>query len=655
MLITIYKMLHYTMLAICETFRIRQTLIPTTVIVIGMALPAALQMGFRDGLGSDLEQAITKSPKASELQITATSQDAALTRSGMAEMRRGDSRIGLLIPEVTKVVQVAVPNQPGENITVTLLPTVTGDPYLKFYDADVLSDGDRGILLSSHLAEKLNVGANSGRQQSIRILLSREEDDGLHSYEADLPVRGVKDFANAPIAYVDLAMMDELEAFHQGEAISEFDWPAMDRVAKVGYESYLAFSKTEFGIQDKMKLMAHGLKYQDLDDHVPEYNLFGCLQPHQLFVYRIYADGTKADVGEGMLTLSPAEVETFSDADDIVVPWSAPANGSLNDDPATVVGLSFRPRWLSRHLSDGVSAFGKDSEEFTVAVSGVASPSNTVMNLTVDHQVVVPVTVHPDGSDPATVNASPLAPLGPAFQSAYGAFISSLHGSAKAPAVSGIAPATASITAIVPAELLAHLKATARGQCHFDESVAQFRTPHQENKYFRARVIASNIHAVPELDAWFRSTGYAVISNTTQVRELRNHLDKIHLWSQVVIGTVGILGFFTLIMTLLDNTQRKRRSIALLMSLGAGRLGICYVFLVRAVLISLLAAMATIGLSIAAADALSEYGANCRITMETLTVVCGVAIASCVCGALISMVPLRSIDASSVANRAEHN
>ena len=168
-------------------------------------------------------------------------------------------------------------------------------------------------------------------------------------------------------------------------------------------------------------------------------------------------------------------------------------------------------------------------------------------------------------------------------------------------------------------------------------------------------MIASNIHAVPELDAWFRRSGYAVISNTTQVQELRNHLDKIHLWSQVVIGTVGILGFFTLIMTLLDNTQRKRRSIALLMSLGAGRLGICYVFLVRAVLISLLAATATIGLSIAAADALSEYGANCRISMETLMVVCGVAIASSVCGALVSMVPLRSIDASSVANRAEYN
>ena len=656
MLNMILKAYHYTTLAVAETFRIRQTLIPTTVIVIGMALPAALQLGFRDGLGSDLQRAITKSPKASELLIAGTSQNTALTRSDMQQMREHDSRIGLLIPEVTKVAQVVMPNQSAEAVTVTLLPTVSGDPFLKFHSTDVLCEDDRGIVLSTRLAEKLQIDPKSTLQKSIRIRLNREEDDGLHSYEADLPVRAVSDFANAPIAYIELGLMEQLEAFHQGEPLAEFNWPAMSRTTQVGHECYLAFSKTKFGLQDTMKLMAHGLKFEELADHVPERNLFGCLQQHQLHVYRIYAEATKAQTGAGLLTLSPTDVETFSDADDVVVPWSNPADGLLNDQSATFVGLTFRPRWLSRYLAEGVSVFGQDADELSVSVPQAAIPATSEMTLTIDNKLIVPVVAQ--NPKTAATAGTPANPVGSAFQSALGAFMSSLQGANSTPTPPPPLPSTSSglapVTAVVPAELLAHLKSAARGQCRFDDSVAQFRTSSHENKYFRARVIASEIHDVPELDAWFRQKGYAVISNTTQVQELRNHLSRIQLWSHVVIGTVGVLGFFTLIMTLLDNTQRKRRSIALLMSLGAGRLGICYVFLIRAVLISILAAMATVGLSIVAADALSQYGANCRISMDTLKIVCGVAIASCVFGALVSMIPLRSIDAASVANRADH-
>jgi len=647
MILLLIRLIHYTYVAVCETFRIRQTLLPTTVIVIGMALPAALQMGFRDGLGQDLQEAITKSPKASELQITATSKDAALTNDSISRLTSTDRRIQLVIPEVTKVVQIPLPDvtQEPHFVSVTLLPTVAGDPYLRFHDIDVLKNGDHGILLSSRLAEQLNMRGDVS-SQSVEIQLARQEDSGMKTYAAHLPVRGVADFSKAAVAYVNWDLMDRLEAFHQGEALPEFDWPAMTREASIGYESYLAFSKSPFEDRDKMKLLAHGLHTEDLPKHEPEFRLFGAMQEHELFGCRIFAKSSSQ--GDGLLTMSASDIERISDVDDVVVPWSEPVTSQINGDQVTLVGLSFRPRWLSKFFVGDLRPYNKSSDEFSIVGPTHVRWSDATLGLNSDPPVDIPLTlINPvAGQTVATpkalLNIGPAAPLG--------------VGSAVAHAQVTHAGQTTfanQLPAVVPAKLLAHLRAAARQDCVFDATALQFRTPSQPNRYFRARVIAADIHSVPELDSLLQTRGYAVISQKTQVQELRNHLKKIHLWSQVVIVTVGLLGFLTLIMTLLDNTRRKQKSIALLMSFGAGRFGICYVFVLRAFLISLLAAASTATLSLLLADALSRYGANCRISLETLRGVCGVSVMSCVFGSFVSLVPLQGIDPASVANRAE--
>ena len=325
MITLLIKTFHYTLLAFCETFRIRQTLIPTFIIVVGMALPAAMQMGFRDGLGRDLENAITKSPRASEIQITATSKNGAFTSNSIQGLIAGDKRIRLVIPDVTKVVQMPIPGtlQDPQTISVTLLPTVAGDPYLKFYDADLMQNGDFGILLSSHLAEQLKIPSDD-LGQGVEIQLSREEDSGLQNYRTTLPIRGVADFAKAPIAYVNWELMDRLEAFHQGEAVTEFGWSAMAREAAIGFEQYLAFSKSHFSPRDTMKLLAHGLQSEKIPENQPEASLWGVLQHQELHAYRIFAEGVDPTQGHGLLSLSAGDVERISDVDDVVVPWSEP-------------------------------------------------------------------------------------------------------------------------------------------------------------------------------------------------------------------------------------------------------------------------------------------------------------------------------------------
>ena len=247
----------------------------------------------------------------------------------------------------------------------------------------------------------------------------------------------------------------------------------------------------------------------------------------------------------------------------------------LEHDPVVLVGLSFRPRWLSRFFADEIRPFRQGGNEFTVVAPDRAQTTGTV-RLKIDQMIDITLTqVGPDATH-VTVAPNPFSKIGPAVQSAYGAFVGSLQGTTGPPVAGTFS--TLPSTVLVPARLLAHLKAVTRDECVFDDSVSKFRTPSRPNRYFRARVIATDIHSVPELDSMFQQRGFATISQKTQVQELRNHLSQIQLWSRVVIVTVGALGFLTLIMTLLDNTQRKRQSIALLMSLGAGRLGICYVF-----------------------------------------------------------------------------
>lgn len=634
-----------TYLAFCETFRIRQTLIPTTVIVIGMALPAAIQMGFRDGLGKELEQAITKSPKASELQITATSKRAAITNRLIEQMQNDDPRIRFVIPDVTKVVQMSFPGSTvgTKPVSVTLLPTVSGDPLLEFYGSDVLPPGGHGVVLSSALAKQLNL-RTALPGDTVEIELTREEDNGLQSYKATLPVHGIGDFADAPIAYVDWGLMDQLEGFHQGAALPVFGWPAMARGTATFFESYLAFSKTPFDQRDQMKLLAHGLKFEEVPQDHPERTLFGFLESHQLHSYRIFADGTDPTEGEGLLSLSAIMVERITDADDVAIPWSEPVHGDVNNSAAIVVGLSFRSRWLLDMFVDGVKPFAPEDIELSGLLLGNTQLQGSDFELTTGPDLRLQL--NPINPGTGSIAPNPISRATAPLPTAIDPGKNSLASIPKA-------DPNREQTLIVPAELLAHIKATSRGECEFDSSVSQFLKSKQPNQYFRARVIAQDIHSVPDLDDEFQRSGYAVISQKTQVRELRNHLTKLHLWSQVVIVTVGSLGFFTLIMTLLDNTARKRGQIALLMANGASRRLICYVFVLRALLISGIALLATTFVSLSAAEALSRYGVSCWISADTLIIVSGASVLSCLLGAFVSLVPLRNIDPASIATQAE--
>lgn len=392
-----------------------------------------------------------------------------------------------------------------------------------------------------------------------------------------------------------------------------------------------------------MKLRAHGLRFEVIKPVDPAATLHGLLNSHNFHVFRVFADGAQPGrVGARLLSMSAREVESITDVDDVVVPWSTPVEADLNEKSARLIGLTFNPRWLQSAFIAEVRPFHPDAQELSVHIVNNTDFLGKEISLKTSFGVKVPLILTNPQQDSGSSSQQALRrSVGPAFQSAVQAFMTSLSGNNPASQATAL-PTTPRIIAAVPAPLLAHLTAAEQGRCIFDQSTGEFPSPVQSNVYFRGRAVAKDIHAVPELDEFFAERGYAVISQRGRVEELEGHLKSIALWTRVVIGTVAGLGFVTLVMTLLDNTQRKRRSIGLLLSLGAGRLAIAYVFTLRAFLIGTLAAVTTVGLAVLAAHGLTTWGAACRLSSETLTAVSGLAVLACLIGAIASIVPLQN-------------
>lgn len=158
------------------------------------------------------------------MQITAASTNAGLTAETAAKLESQHSGIRFVIPEVTKVIRILPVGETDEAgfVSVSLLPTVPGDPQLEFYNADVLTENRPGIVLSRFLAESLNLDfvpvdgrfAPRKSDQTVTFQISREGPNGLEVFDGTLPVAAIAEFAESSVAYVHWSLMDQLESFH---------------------------------------------------------------------------------------------------------------------------------------------------------------------------------------------------------------------------------------------------------------------------------------------------------------------------------------------------------------------------------------------------------------------------------------------------------
>jgi len=618
------------------------------MIVSGIAVPLAMLLGLTEGLIRQQERDFLKSPSAIEIALSATGKSGPLTREREREIQEAHSGIAAIIPDVTKVVTLTNRTHKKEVSSTTVRCTQPGDPLLAFYGADVLATGNKGIVLSRYLADalKVNYEPGTGRElkvatgQAVLLTIRRHEGDGTATASAELQVAAIADFnAAVPVAYLHRELVDWMDDYQQGRSVPELDWPGYARSTEVAYEQYLSFSKHQLETVDELKLRAHGLKAALLDPQNPDdeqlRTLHGCLLNHPHYVYRLFAEGADPDQKRRPLLSRPAaEIEAITDMDDVVVPWSRPLSVPIGGIDRTAVGLTFPKRWLKSVLAEGVTPFTEADSEFSLRLlqsgpfgSGTARlplPGNVVVTLQVTAAPLIaaaaPDPLMPDPAstdDPNTSDDDPPA-------------ITQTVVTAKPV----LPPATSipSDIVLIPAPLLSHLHAVEQGEAEFDKSVELFVDKQTEPTYYQARVIAIDIHSVPVVDDALRQFGFAVQSQRTRVEEIRSYAETLKLMVRLVGGTVFVFGLFTLCVAMADNSLRKRRSIGILRSMGAGRLGVAYVVSLRGLLIGLTAGVITWPFAAIAGRLLTQFVAPCLIQRDHLLLVSAISVGACLIG-----------------------
>lgn len=157
----------------------------------------------------------------------------------------------------------------------------------------------------------------------------------------------------------------------------------------------------------------------------------------------------------------------------------------------------------------------------------------------------------------------------------------------------------------------------------------------RENAYFQARVIATDIHAVPAVDDLLTKEGFATQSQRIRVQELQGYARTLRLLVYVVGGILAYAGLSTLMTTFWQKTNRKARFMADLRLLGARPLTIVYIVLVRGLMIGAVAGGVTIALAGTAARLLTRYVAECTIVPEHVFLVALAALVAAGVGSLL--------------------
>ena len=621
-------------------------------ILCGIAVPLVLLLGLTDGLVRQQERDFLRSPSAIQIRASVTGAAPPITRALEQQWEQMDN-VAQVIPDITKVVTLSntLPDVTLPGITVRC--TKPGDRLLGFYGVDVMKTGEPGIVISQRLAEALKVDYQEGSKGKLKVAIgqkltlraTRQDTAGASTAEVDVPVQGVADFGGASMtAYLTRDFMNHIEDYQQGRTVAAFNWPGSSQPVPIAYNEYLAFTREPFSKMDDLKLKAHGLTAALLDAGVPEQEeqrtLFGLLDASDLLVYRIFASSTVPG-GPPELTQTGGKIEAITDVDDVVLGWVTPQLKSLEGQEYRLVGLTLRKRWLKKKFVTARVASATSLKNLQILLPHDKTPPRSMaMNLAGTDQI----------SLAPLLNRSNLTPTGTAPQPVAGslgqsgkALVAQLFG-LKLPATKtpqAATPVASANTAAIPVAVtstafLSHLAFHERGEAVWDEAQQTFVRATEDNDYYQARVVARDIHAVPEVDATLRKLGYATQSQSTRVGELQGYAKTLRLLVYVVGGTVFFFGFWSLAAALAENTDRKRKSIGTLRMLGVGRLGVCYIVVMRGLMIAVVSGLIMMPLSKFLGWSISQTVAQCEVTNQHLILVFVISLGSCTLGVIWS-------------------
>jgi hypothetical protein len=252
------------------------------------------------------------------------------------------------------------------------------------------------------------------------------------------------------------------------------------------------------------------------------------------------------------MNISAAEIESFTEADDVVVPWNGLRR--LGDGTATLVGVSLKRRsWLRNHLRSPDIAFDFSIDGAFFMPDGFAAPT---LQLKDGRKLQMQPFERDDIEPPKPLESSSKA---------------------------------TPRRVVVPVQFLARLTAYDRGVADFDNATRLFVPVPEPSVYGKARLFARTIDDVPSVVEGLIKRRFAVISESGRISEIHEQDNSLQLLVVVVGLGVFLFGILTVLSVLVDSTDRKRGVIGVLRVMGVSRGGIFLLVLLRAAAIGVLA------------------------------------------------------------------
>ena len=640
---------YYLEVAVKDSWRARTSLLTTATVFAGICLLMLVLIGLKRGLVQRLHDDIMTSWSSVKVDWYATSANLSLDEEGeksiLAQLPRGS----ILVPEITKIVTLKTAISSVQNVTVQA--TVPGDPFLRFYRAEIADPRVPELVISQAIAKELRL-TEASFPLSASIGMTRG--DGDQAVVATLNVKicsvvGQEDTNKN--AYLPRYFMEQLEDFTQGEAVIEQGWPGLPVEDSIGQQGYMAFAKQPYSPDDLNRLHMRGFKATLLssDGSLPnsrtERRLYGLLKPHHdLHVYFVTAE-TQDDRREQYLNFDVTEVESITTSDDVLFYWCEPINASIDDRDHLIVGLSGSLRWLKSYLYDIQTRFtGKGMARAILPMGG----DNTRSQLRLfDGQTLI-LECTPASQSVRELGASQLVPLADQavnklqtildfkiFHKSVGKIelfekwaISNCR--ARLLQVDKHYDSSRQPIAIVPAHLLAAMHRHRQGSLSYDPTHQRFQSASTPNRYFSGLFYARVLEDVPVIDEKLQQLGYSTVSTKMRVMEMQGYARTLDLLVNILQAISIALGVVTASVIFMELTRRRQTSIGIMRVMGMNSIGIFLFVFIRAILIATLGwALASL-VSLIIAQALPILtNAECRlIILDYMQVLFGSVICS---------------------------
>ncbi len=638
----IKRWIYYTGLALKDLTRLWASTQHHVIIVAGIFLPILLLVGLQQGHVAKLREDLLTSPTGRQIIFWSAQNGDLLNRSSMTTLARKLPKVDLIIPETQRLVTLQVQSGPDAAIqtaALTLYSTCPGDPMLAQAGCDVLEADERAVIVSRKVAESLGVTTGDRAQ----LIVEREQLGIRESAALDVSIKAVAAFGSErqSIGYADTTLLVWLEQYVGGYGVAKRDWPALSAPGRDKYAAYLAFCErtNDLTPEDREMLAERGLLLQELPDDVRQWlrQVMVATAFDKLNIYLLASQRSLTDVSR-RLSLSPSDISEPLESDCVIVPWNPPHLAASDRGAVQLVGLSMPKHiWLRPYFQDPALSFDYEAETFQGHLLNASEEGAATITVHLgeasefDLQVVaceMPATPaqKPDTLSVEETREPQVTTVG------------------ESPAGTEVAPQSV----VVPANLVAYLDAFGNELCMYDSEVGLFVPVPTAPVYDKARLYASTIDAVPAIVAALTQRQFAVMSENSRIVEIHQQTESLQLLVLVVGLGVFLFGVVTVFSVLLDSTDRKRNAIGVLRVMGISQKGIFYVVILRAVLIGMLAGLASVVLGYLVAALLhaplatDSWLANWKPTVSVVLApqhVASIFLGALVCSAIGSLIP----------------